>query len=49
MWILARLRNMTFFSLNELNAAIWPLLEDLNDRPFQKRPSVSQAVWNFSL
>jgi transposase len=38
MWILARLRNMTFFSLNELNAAIWPLLEDLNDRPFQKRP-----------
>ena len=38
MWILARLRNMTFFTLNELNAAIWALLEQLNSRSFQKRP-----------
>jgi len=37
-WILARLRNVTFFSLSELNAAIWALLEELNGRPFQKRP-----------
>jgi transposase len=35
-WILARLRNRTFFSLGELNAAIAALLEDLNTRPFKK-------------
>jgi transposase len=35
-WILARLRNLTFFSLEELNAAIAILLEDLNDRKMQK-------------
>lgn len=32
-WILARLRNRTFFSLEELNEAIAMLLEDLNTRP----------------
>jgi transposase len=31
-WILARLRNQTFFSLDELNQRIWELLEELNDR-----------------
>lgn len=35
-WILARLRNRTFFSLGELNAAIAALLEELNARPFKK-------------
>jgi hypothetical protein len=35
-WILACLRNRRFFSLEELNAAIWELLEKLNKRPFQK-------------
>jgi len=35
-WILARLRHRRFFSLAELNAAIGELLEDLNNRPFQK-------------
>lgn len=35
-WILARLRNRTFFSLGELNAAIAELLEALNTRPFKK-------------
>ncbi len=35
-WILARLRNHTFFSLGELNAAIAELLEQLNSRPFKK-------------
>ena len=34
--ILARLRDRTFFSLAELNRAIWELLEQLNKRPFQK-------------
>lgn len=37
-WILARLRNRTFFSLAEANAAIAELLEDLNSRPFKKLP-----------
>lgn len=31
-WILARLRNQTFFSLGELNARIAELCEELNDR-----------------
>jgi transposase len=34
-WILARLRNRTFFSLAELNRAILKLLEELNDRPME--------------
>jgi transposase len=35
-WILARLRHRRFFSLDELNQAIWELLDELNARPFQK-------------
>ena len=31
-WILARLRNQRFFSLDELNAAIWPLMDQLNGK-----------------
>jgi transposase len=34
-WILARLRNRTFFSLGELNRAIHRLLEDLNNRKME--------------
>lgn len=34
-WILARLRNQTFFSLEDLNAAIGKLLEDINNRPMR--------------
>lgn len=34
-WILARLRNRTFFSLAELNRAIRDLLVELNDKPMQ--------------
>src|SRR4030065_1467573 len=37
-WILACLRNRTFFSLAELNAAISELLARLNGRPFRKLP-----------
>ena len=36
-WILARLRHCTFFSLSELNQAIFELLVELNSRPFQRR------------
>jgi len=35
-WILAALRNRDFFSLRELNLAIWELLERLNAKPFKK-------------
>jgi transposase len=35
-WVLAPLRNRTFFSLGELQEAIAEKLETLNDRPFQK-------------
>jgi transposase len=35
-WILAVIRNRTFFSIAELNEAIRQLLEHLNTRPFQK-------------
>ncbi len=34
-WILARLRNQTFFSLTDLNVAIANLLEDINNRPMR--------------
>ena len=37
-WILARLRHQQFFSLSELNRQIRTLLEELNQRPFQKLP-----------
>lgn len=37
-WILAALRNRTFFSLTELNTAIRELLHKLNNRPFKKLP-----------
>lgn len=35
-WILARLRDQKFFSLDELNQAIWELLEEFNQAKFQK-------------
>jgi transposase len=34
-WVLARLRNRRFFSLEELNAAIRELVDELNDRPMK--------------
>ena len=37
-WILAALRNHTFFSLQQLNTRIAELLVSLNDRPFRKLP-----------
>ena len=37
-WIMMRLRQQTFFTLAALNQVIRLLLEDLNQRPFKKRP-----------
>lgn len=42
-WILAALRNRTFFSLRELNQAIGELLQRLNERPFKKLPGCRRA------
>ena len=44
-WILAALRNRTFFSLAELNAAIAKLLERLNNRPFRKLPGSRRSLF----
>lgn len=44
-WILARLRDRSFFSLAELNAAIRELLGPLNDRPFQKLPGSRRELF----
>lgn len=35
-WILAVLRNLTCFSIAEMNRAVWEKLEVLNDRPMQR-------------
>ena len=44
-WILARLRDMTFFSLDELNRAIAELLVRLNERPFRKLPGSRRELY----
>ena len=44
-WILACLRNRSFFSLAELNAAIRELLTRLNLRPFKKLPGCRQGLF----
>jgi len=44
-WIVARLRNRTFFDLVELNAAIRELLELLNGRPMQKIGVSRREMW----
>ena len=43
-WIMAPLRNQTFFSLGELRGAIAPLLATLNERPFEKTDG-SRRSW----
>lgn len=37
-WIIAALRHQQFFSLRELNDAVWGKLEAFNAMPFQKKP-----------
>jgi transposase len=44
-WILAALRNRTFFSLAELNAAISELLTGLNRRKFRKLDSTREKLF----
>jgi len=42
-WILARLRNLTLFSLTQANQEIARLLEALNQRPFKKLPGTRRS------
>ncbi len=44
-WVLARLRNETFFSLAQVNRAIAELLPLLNDRPFKKLPGSRRELF----
>lgn len=44
-WILAALRRQRFFSLGELNEAIREKLEELNRKPFQKKPGSRFSVF----
>jgi len=44
-WILARLRDRQFFSLPQLNRAIAELLEDLNNKSFQKLPGSRRSMF----
>jgi transposase len=44
-WILARLRNQRFFSLEDANRAIAGLLEALNDRAFKKLPGCRRSAF----
>lgn len=44
-WILARLRNRTFFGLAMLNEAIWVLLVEFNARAFQKRLGSRRSLY----
>ena len=45
-WIIAALRNWKFFSLAELNEAIGEKLNELNDKPFQKRQGSRFSIFS---
>lgn len=42
---MARLRHQTFHTVHEVNAAMAPLLEHLNNKPFQKLPGSRASVF----
>lgn len=44
-WVMARLRNRTFFSLAALNSAIAELVDILNSRPFQKLEGTRRSAF----
>ena len=44
-WILAAIRNDHFFSLEEARAKVAEKLEDLNNKPFQKRPGSRRSAY----
>jgi len=44
-WIIAALRERQFFSLAELNQAMWHKLADFNRKPFQKKPGSRESAF----
>ena len=44
-WILMRLRHQKFETVDEVNEAIAPLLQQLNNKPFQKLPGCRASVF----
>ena len=48
-WILARLRNQQFFSVQEINEAIALLLEDLNSKTMEKAVRVERVFMRVSI
>lgn len=44
-WITAALRNEQFFSLGELNQAIWEKLDEFVNRPFQKKEGTRYEIF----
>lgn len=44
-WVLAPLRHRTFFTLAELNAALWEQLRTLNERPGQGLPASRRELF----
>ena len=44
-WILARIRNRQFFSLRQLNEVIAELLNELNNKPFQRLPGSRKSAF----
>ena len=44
-WIIAALRNWKFFSIDELNDAAKEKLDELNNKPFQKKPGSRASVF----
>jgi len=44
-WILAAIRNITFFGLHQLNGAIREKLDVLNNKPFQKMDGTRRSVY----
>jgi len=44
-WIMAALRNWRFFSIRELNEAVFEKLAEFNSKPFQKKPGSRLSVF----
>jgi len=44
-WVMAALRHWKFFTLQELNEAIFEKIEEINSRPFQKREGCRKSVF----
>lgn len=44
-WIIAELRHRTFFTLDEINTAIWERMEYFNTRSFQKKDGSRESLF----